>query len=76
MPEVAARSHRAPSQGRLNDTGLSAHLTGFTSAAAGTVGGREYFGPLPSSASRCFCQSSPPGLSSRSSCTATVTSTA
>jgi predicted AAA+ superfamily ATPase len=25
---------------------LSAHLTGFTSAAAGTVGGREYFGAL------------------------------
>lgn len=30
----------------LNDTGLSAHLTGFSSATAGTVGGREYFGAL------------------------------
>ncbi|MBK8445260.1 MAG: DUF4143 domain-containing protein [Micropruina sp.] len=30
----------------LNDTGLAAHLAGFTSAHATTVGGREYFGAL------------------------------
>ena len=30
----------------LNDTGLSAQLTGFTSAHAQTLGGREYYGAL------------------------------
>lgn len=36
---------RRPKVG-LNDTGLAAQLSGFTSAAATTVGGREYFGAL------------------------------
>jgi len=39
------RIARRPKVG-LNDTGLSAQLTGFTGAHAQTVGGREYYGAL------------------------------
>ena len=39
------RISRRPKVG-LTDTGLSAHLTGFSADHARTVGGREYFGAL------------------------------